>query len=305
MTTILVPPGIGDVYWILTMLKSFREKNNLDSIHIYVYNPDPAFARSVDYITRHSFVDSAQYADPNLRIEATGKVRTAQFHGDIRAAITPNFMGFDYFISMQALFFRGELVGDVFPEYEIDWYPEMVPSKLEDDFKIMAQNNYGDYFLIHITSRGHYAHWLKYISRQKWYDLFLKIYETKGWRPVLTGKGWSVEDNDAMKALDSSDIFIDLTNQTNLTEFFGLIKGTKTFIGFQQGDLMMAALWGIPTFMIYHKESYFPGIPWEGQISSSFYKISLPPDTLDVTQFPIFVDEGFEENYIFDRIKDL
>jgi len=64
MTTIGMPPGIGDLHWIMTKLESFKEKNDIQKIKA-VMNLDwmtqnNRHTYSLDYLKLIPFIDSAE-----------------------------------------------------------------------------------------------------------------------------------------------------------------------------------------------------------------------------------------------------
>ena len=66
-TKILLPPGIGDIYWVLTKLESFLEINNIDLPDIYIQEQGVK-NRGLAFIEKFPFLNSKQYQKfPNGR----------------------------------------------------------------------------------------------------------------------------------------------------------------------------------------------------------------------------------------------
>ncbi len=304
MAKILVPSGMGDIYWILTKMESFKEVEKLDRLDFYIYDTGDGLGRSVEFVKRFKIADSVQFTPSNIkRITHNLDFMKEQFHGDYRYAILKPFYEYDYLIWFNNLMVRGIPLDIAFPQYKVNWYPEMFFSGKEDSYGKRAKREIGDYVIVYFTSRGHYASWFEHVSMEQWYNILLRIHKKTGCKMVLTGKHWDTNDHDKLKSFDVDEIFYDLTDKTSVDQLFGLIKNARAYIGFQAGNAMMSVIFHIPTFVIYNRYNHFNSqvVKGVGQIHKDFYSYSLPPDTLYKYQFPIFVDENFSESAIIDH----
>ncbi len=301
MATILLPEGLGDIYWALTILESFKRVEKLGRLDIVIFGPDLASRRSLDYVKRFEMVDSVCYSDLSYHLDMEGEDRWNQFHGDYRKAIIKDYGGFDYFIFPNGLMFRGISMEKAFPEYEVDWYPKMRRSLEEEEYGRKAKEKFGDYILVFFSNSGDYKHWEDLFSVSQWYDLLLKIKEKTGCELLLTGREWDFSGQADIRAIDKDNILKDITGETSVNQLLGLIKNAKAFIGVKAGNTMISVILHTPTFMFYNKKEFAMPGRIEGQIHPNFHKISLPPDTRGKYHFPIFVDD-YKENDILDNI---
>ncbi len=305
MATILIPPGMGDSYWSLTVLESLKKVEKLDSLDVYIYDIGDGLSRAIDYVRRHPFLDSVQYTDSSVyRMKHEDYFMKEQLSGDLRFSIIKDFKGFDYLVWFNGLMDRAVPVIEVFPEYKVNWYPRMTSSKKEDDYGKWARDKLGDYILASFTTRGHYAHWANVVSLKKWYGILLEIHRKTGCKIILTGRGWDIKDHKTMESYDKDKIFYNLTSQTSVDQLFGLIKNARAYIGYQMGNTMMSVLFHKQTFVIYNRYEHYPkdtAKVLNHQFHPDFYFRTLPPDTLNVYQTPIFIDENFNPDQIINH----
>lgn len=295
MATILVPPGIGDLYWVLTKLESFKKVEGLDSLDLRIFDSGDGSARSLDYAKRHLFLDSVEYTSSDIQLMLYDDPHMKeQFFGDYNTAVIKDFRGFNYLFWLNACMIRGIDLYTVRPEYEVNWYPEMSISHVENEYGRWAKREFGDYILAWFTTRGHYAHWSKLVTFDQWRNMLLEIHKKTGYKILLTGMPWDREDNKNLKGSGNDSIFIDLTGGTTTDQLFGLIKNAKASIGHQAGNMMMSVIFHKPTFIIYNRYQHYPpsATKYWGQFHPDFYKYTLPPNTLNKFQFPIFIDQG-------------
>ncbi len=304
MATILVPEGLGDIYWALTILESFKKTEKLDKLDLVIFGPDLNTRRSLDYVKRFKIVDSVCYSNLSYHINMEGQDRWDQFHGDCRKAIIKDYDGFDYFIFPNSLMFRGISMEKAFPEYKVDWYPKMRQSFEEKEYGSQMKKKFGDYILVFFSNSGDYKHWGDLFSVSQWYDLLIKIKEMTGCQLLLTGREWDFSGQADLRSVDKYNILKDITGETSVNQLLGLIKNAKAFIGMKAGNTMLSVIEHTPTFMFYNKKEFAMPGRIEGQIHPDFHKISLPPDTRGKWHFPIFVDD-YREDDILDRLGNL
>ena len=59
--TILLPPGIGDIYWTMCILEDFLKQNDFEKPDVYIMSIGDKRDRSIDYIKMFPFVNVIDY----------------------------------------------------------------------------------------------------------------------------------------------------------------------------------------------------------------------------------------------------
>ena len=128
VTTILVPPGIGDIYWVLVKLRGFCRAHGIATPEIWIDAPDDK-KRSAEFVERVPFVRFGSYHDASgmspaeaaqpmagwkRRKSRVNPVREEAYLCDGRHAF-PDFEGFDWFLSFNGSINAGRSLDEIEP----------------------------------------------------------------------------------------------------------------------------------------------------------------------------------------------
>ncbi|GAG86397.1 unnamed protein product [marine sediment metagenome] len=113
-TIIGMPPGIGDLHWIMTKMESFKKKNNIGKIKVIMNLPQTISGvyqyhnYSIKYLDLLPFIDSAEN-----RVKAIGFEYA--FNGGSGKPLFINRGDCDYIIEFNSRRIANNLARDVFP----------------------------------------------------------------------------------------------------------------------------------------------------------------------------------------------
>lgn len=264
-TSILVLPGMGDIYWVMVKLEGFIKKYQIENPVIYTWELQPhKNNRSADYIKRIPFVT---YGGPWYHDQNLPEFNEIYFG---TKWVIPNFQGFDYLISVNGILRNGyDLDSFGLSDFETNWYFPLTPSSDEDAaYKEYAA--YGDYVVAYFTSVEMYQHWMRSITVDNIFTMLKQIHEQTGCKILLTGGFWDKGLADKIRAHDTTGFIQDLIGDTTIDQLFALIKRAKGMIGWCGGNTIKSVYFKTPTVILW--SNYFP--------NAGFYEHSVPPDSI-------------------------
>lgn len=267
MTKILVPPGIGDIYWVLVKLQGFMAAHGIDKPEIWVDAPNDK-KRSAEYVERIPFVTFGGYHETTKRImpanafklkgraERKGlgdPVRSEAYLVDGRHAFK-DVEGFDWFISYNGSINAGRSLDEVDPEWPANWDFDMLETDSEHEYGRELRERIGGYVICAFFDAGFYRKWLGELPPSEIYRMLSIIHDTTGSKILLTGASW--DDSKVNRELLDLDKdhgrIISLIGQTTLDQYFGALRYSSGCIGFPAGNTMMGGIIGKPTCLIWN-----------------------------------------------------
>lgn len=261
---ILVPPGIGDIYWSMVKIRSFCEKNKLGLPDVYISSFDKSKDRSIDYVRSIPFVNAAGYVY-HTNGNASWKKIWAEAYHHCGKTIFENVEGCDYFIAYNGILRHGKSIADCDTQYDCEWHPPMFYDKAQEAYGKNLIKKYGEYFVGYFVPHGMYKKWLSEFPNKSINECLSTVNEITNNPILLTGAGW---DKDKMK-LQAPGIVHDLIGETTFPQLQSLLKNASGTIGFPSGLTFMSVLMGTPTFCFWN--NYFP--------NKNFWWECVPPDT--------------------------
>ena len=274
---ILVLPGMGDIYWVMTKMQSFIEKEGIDIPEIWIWNFDNR-PRSEDYVRRIPFVEFGGYWDhPVVEPEFSDS-----YH--YNTWLVENFEGFDYYISMNGVLVMGDKISNSYglDKYETDWYFPFFTPKSEEAAGRKFKEKYDRYIVAYFSELGMFGAWVKHFKPVRCWAMLKKIAEQLDAKVILTGCEWDRPFNDEIKAFDKDDRFIDMIGETSIDEFYGLIKNSLGVIGWCGGNTIKTTSFHVPTVMFWSKLR-FP--------EQKFYTNCVPPNCVNKWYIPLTVED--------------
>lgn len=263
-TTILVPPGIGDIYWVLVKLQAFIEKTGIGIPDIYVASFSNGIRdRSLEYVKKCPFVNAKGYIGMDPHSEKVWK-EAYSCNGE---SIFENFLGCDYFICFNGPMRFNETLETIHPELKCNWN---LPSfcALEE---LMAghelKEKIGNYFVAYFSDDGMFSHWLREYPVENVVNALRQIAESSGRKIVIVGGHWNVSLFHAKFMKGNEDIFVDTVGETSIDEVFGIIRYSDGFIGYPSGITFMASYFRVPTLCL-----------WNNYFTYRFWYCSVEPE---------------------------
>jgi len=245
MVVIGMPPGIGDLHWIMAKLESFKIKNNIKKVKVIMNlgwaEPGSIHDCSLEYFDLIPFVDAAESIKETIPFEYS-------LAGGSGTPLFKNHGGCDYMLEFNSLLEQGVKLKDILPEYDTNFdYPINKPPASERFAAVIKKNVGGKLALLFTGSKEGNDVWVKELwTPQHWMELAQKICDKTNCRPVLIGARWDKSYAEELRLLDTKNIIHDIVGQTSVADLFALIRAANILIAYQCGPVMMATKFRTP-----------------------------------------------------------
>lgn len=265
MTRILVPPGIGDIYWVMVKLRGFCRAHGIKDPEIWIDAPNDR-KRSIGFIERITFVKAGGYfcrsgdspatamAGRRKRLGIPDATREEAYTRDGRHAFR-GIDGFDWFLSFNGSINAGRSLDEVEPQWPAEWDIPFMVTAGEAQYGAVLRASAGPYVVAAFFDAGFYRRWLAELPPADIYEMLSRIHDGTGRRIILTGASW--DDSPLNRALMDMDSqhgrILSLIGETTLEQYFGALRASDGCIGFPAGNTMMGAVFGRPTAIIWNK----------------------------------------------------
>lgn len=248
-TRILVPPGIGDIYWVTVKLKSFLEKNNLTDPEITVvsyFDSLEAHLRGIEFLEMFPDIKIGDPQcvenDPELQ-----QIWQEAYLGPGKS-IFPGVMGYDYLIAYNGVINSGGWL-ETCDEYECDWNPIQI---LPDIWTAKHAFEASEYMLCFFPFIGTYSPHERDFPIALLAESINRFTALTGITPVfIGGKTEQAVDRNRYEMLYRTEGAVDLVGQTSLKEVFRLIAGAECVLGYHSGIPNLAAACGKKTLLLW------------------------------------------------------
>jgi len=269
---ILVPPGIGDIYWVLVKLRAFLKREGITGrpeITAVSYEmPDGIHLRGTHYLKLFDWLDVADPPtvpnDPELQ-----PIWDEAYSGPGRS-IFPGVMGFDYFIAYNGRINSGGLIED--DDLACDW--DIHKLDLEARAAQWKESIGGRYAVHFWPFYGSYASHLEQFGLD---DIVASIKGMPEMKHVFIGAAWERELNpiifEMMRRMPGC---IDLIGETELLGTLQLMSGADVIVGYHAGMTNLAAALGMKTVLI-----------WDDRYPESTSIACVPPKTRGTNYIPV------------------
>jgi len=299
---ILIPPGIGDAYWVLVKLQAFLEREGLGIPEIYVASPQEkkfqSHLRAFPFLEMFPFVKATwktidNYTeDPNTKESMFPVSFWQAAYLTSKQRIWENVLGCDYFINYNGVINSALSLEEVDSDLTCNWNLPMLVSPEQEEYKRNALKTYGDYVVFHFSFQGSYAISGGAISVSQAVYLVKRVSALFGLIPVIVGGGWDTEDLGITRILIKTDC-VDLVGKTSLDELFGLIRGAKIVVGHASGLEMVSPMLGTKTLTMWESR-HLGETPWNvvsPRVKNSLYYVEMI--------------DGLKMDYLTGRVEDI
>lgn len=283
---ILVPPGLGDVYWVLVKLQAFIEREGLGIPEIYIASPDDnktqAHLRAFPFIEMFPFIKATwKTIDNYTKDSETGKpMFPMEFWQDAylssKQRIWKDVLGCDYFMNYNGAINSALSLDEVDADLSCNWTPPMSVSPEQEEAMHRAVKMHGDYVVFHFSFRGSYSLPGGSISVSEAIYLIKRVSKLFGLTPVIVGGLWDVEDPGITRILNKTKC-VDLVGKISLNALFGLIRGAKIVVGHASGLEMVSPMLGTKTLTMWENR-HLGMTPWNvvsPQVKNSLYFVDM------------------------------
>lgn len=268
VTRILVPPGIGDIYWVLVKLRSFIERNNLAKPELTVVShPDEydSHLRSISFLEMIPWITigNPQYV-PNA--DGLEKLWDEAYAGPGRS-VFPEVMGYDYLIAYNGCINSGGLI-ETADEYECDW---TIPIDMPP--AIYAVDGHEKFMLCFFPFVGTYASHERDFPIPLIAESINRFTSETGITPVfMGGKLEQNRDERRHELMELVPSGIDIAGKTSIREVFSLLQGCQMLFGYHSGIPNLGAAMGKPSVFL-----------WDDRFPESTSYACMPPSVRQTT----------------------
>lgn len=283
---LLLPPGVGDVYWPLVKTQAFLKREGITPpVEAYVAAPRAkkydSHARAFPFLAMFPFLHSTGECLFNQRDAIWQEAYLQEGR-----SIFENVLGCDYFLSWNGHQRAGKNLEDVDPDLACNWSLPRFISLKEEQYREAAIVQYGKYLVLYWVFQGTNGRILNHFSVRDIAAAVQSIVSATGLTPVLVGAAWDRDDKalaELSRLLPGNTV--NLLGKTTLEELFGLIRGSRAVVGMDSGITIMAAVFGIKTVLLIH--DYLT----TGSVHKSFAWNTRPPAVRRKTYFAEFAED--------------
>lgn len=267
-TKIMLPPGLGDIYWVMTKMEAFCKDRGIGIPDVFIQSHDfqdsSTCKRSEEYITRLPIVRYRGTNDIPKRHISKKKLHHGQHW------ILDDIHGMDHYIGFNGLISprRGRdgwaphSLEEIAPHLAVDYYPRMFVSLDEMRLEKQLRTEYPEGFIIaYFIGHGMYKRsWLKQFGISK-IARTIEIMKQKTGKSIhLLGAEWDVRQK-IHNAMASIPGVVDKTGQTTLPQVFAYLRAADGVVGFPSGLTIMSTVFKTPTVMLW-SQRFKPGF-WQ------------------------------------------
>lgn len=248
---VLVPPGIGDGWWVAAKLRGWAAAHGLGVPEVWVHDAGPR--RSAGLWSRLPFARWGGYAtglDPKLPEFRRAYVGTSVVQQDV--------YGFDFLLSFNGTLGVGASLDEAMPDVPTEWDLPLFASKEETSWCANALAAYGSYVVTGWWSHGMYRAWVRHWGHAKALAALRRIAD-RGYTVLLTGADWDSK-NMAASLAGTDRRFVNLIGKTTFDALTGLVRGSTAVFGFPAGSTLLGPFFGKPSLLLWSHR--FPVAMW-------------------------------------------
>lgn len=257
MTRILVPPGIGDIYWTLVKLQAIQVQYGFTNPELTIVTyPDERgiFLRSVPYL---KMFDSFTVPDVPTVPNAAGLQHIwDEAYSKKGRSIFENVMGYDYFIAYNGRINSGSWIEN--DEFACEWRPRMSENAERAIRRSAAAwKSSGRYAVMFWPFYGSYeSHLLQFPLAGIVEALNNFVHKCKV-TPIFIGSDWfNAVNPGGVNLINRIDGAVNAIGKLDLQDLFGLLQSAEIVLGYHSGITNMAAVFGTKTLLLW--DDYFP-----------------------------------------------
>lgn len=261
MTRILVPPGIGDGYWVLVKLRGFLEARGLRRADVWVHDAKPR--RAGEMWSRVPFVRFGGYAPVPRPLGRTTQPYPPDRTAIRRAYRLPGYAvqkracGFDYFLSCNGSLDAGRSLDQAMPG-PTHWFEPMHDADATAAHAQTFRARFGRYVVAAFWEHGFYAKWLAQFGEAAIVETLRRLADA-GLTVVVMGADW---DKGAIseRIAGADPRFCSLVGDTDFGALCGLLAGSEAVVGHPAGNTMLGPYFRRPTVLLWNQ--HFPRAMW-------------------------------------------
>lgn len=245
---LLVPQGIGDSIWALLKVQSIAGTGPINIFVACMDKNNYAEARALEFISRFSFVNSAQMYEMPMNgqggcVLLDGPIADEDGLYRYISDGETTLPGIDYVLMPNAALERGTRLEDWLPQYGVNW---RAMDEFRFDENILSGKDYAIFFLGSMESNTRAGHNRNGIWRpEDWVALGEWVKRELGCGVVVVGANYDHSYFlQCVKPLVGG--WVDLIGDTEIGQTYSIIKGARFVISYQSGIGIVANYMGVP-----------------------------------------------------------
>jgi len=268
-TRILVPPGIGDIYWVTVKLRSMASKLGwklpVEATVVSYFDKLDAHKRGLDFIRMYPELYTIGSPDCVENDKSCQAVWDEAYLGPGNS-IFPGVMGYDYFIAYNGVINSGGYL-ETCDDFECDW---RVPP-------VVRQAYPSKFMLCFFPFLGTYESHERDFPIEKIAGVLNEIIMLTGFIPIfLGGRTEAAYDTKQAELINMFPNAINLVGRTSLPKVMQLVDQASLIFGYHSGIPNLGAAMGIPTVLL-----------WDDRYPASTAFACVPPEVRGSTYQPV------------------
>jgi len=288
-----VPPGIGDMHWVLTKMESFKERLGIAHLTIAVHE-DRGHAHNGQFLELVPFIDSIERRPVPFRFS----LALCGGHGK---PLYQRQQGADYMMEFNSELESGKRLDDILPEFETNWnYEIKYPSESREFAQRIKKSAGGKMILLYASSDGGNGKWAKSDwTALDWMELTERLLAA-GHKPILIGADWDRGYSSNFKEFVDSGKLVSLVGETTVSQVLALLREADVFVSYLSGLAVMAVHFGTPCAVFWP----IKGVSEGGEFKREFMASWLPPWARDMRTYMPLVYGETKPEHVFERIRE-
>ena len=270
---IVVPPGIGDTYWVMTKLPGFMQAHRITTPPA-VWVQDTGPRRTHPFLETLPLVHAAGYREVSREWRRLLK-EAYETNG---RTVFPRALGVDYFMAYNGVVGAGRALSAVDPQWGTAWYPKMhIAKRTQATTRAMQQA--GPYCVVYLVGQGMYTRWVRAVGGVSGLQEIVRaIQHATGYRMVFVGASWDAQDVGVQVAAGDAG-WENLIGTTSYEELVGVLRGAQVIFGWPSGATLLGPVLRVPTVLGWHP--HFARGMWTGVVPPDARYAAL--DTVGLT----------------------
>lgn len=282
VVTIGLPPGIGDMHWVLTKLESFKYKNSIDELNVVIdRNPELSYSR--EFLRLVPFIDSVDDNQRHLPFKFS-------IAGGDGTPLQQNVNGVDYLIEFNSRLEQGIRLEKILPEYDVDFnYPIEYPREARSFTELIKKGMGGKLYLFYTSSIQGNKNWCKGTwEARDWIKLAEMVYKETKIKILLMGAQWDAGYGAMIKSIDRKNVIQNFVGKTKIAEALGLLRESNFLVGFLSGLVILATRFKIPCVSFWPTLKQAPHWGRHNCVPERFQHSWIPPKAKEHGYMPMF-----------------
>jgi hypothetical protein len=304
VTRIVVPGGIGDVYWCMVKMESFlRSKGITEKPQIVVLSETEMWEssrdRAIPFLKMIPFIQLGHpLSTPVNPVKPQPKCLRAIYDEiSLRCgrSVIPDFQGFEYLMCFNGVINTGHWLEKDDP-LECNWYFPLLISEEQKQFESLCRKKYGKYAVFYFSLYGDYIRLnVNQFSLEKMGEGIRRFTSECGLTPVFVGAHWDKKWPTPHRWVDYLPQLlemipgaVDLVGETSLDQVFGVLRGAELISGYHCGLTNMGIVFKKPSVLLWATDRFPPNTSLA----------VAPPDTRMKTYIPLYTKNLTVDTYV-------